>query len=603
MVAVKLNEKLLHTENHAKDHYFSVNNPILGPDHLIDVLHKDHAKFPLIAERGNGLKIDGNLGETGVVVLNDQGAIVASVKHPRHTPAKITSGEVTYDGLPQVEHIERSNEVPISEEEVKNAAGIIIDSLNRYGNLPTVSRHFGGFAAVGSEPEAWAIDSNTGDLQPISAGELQAGLVEETLPAIADVEAFALARAHQIIDRKERYPNATTIDTSTLITSNPQRVQLNDGHDKGPYVVALTKRLMDDFFTGSDLQAEEIMNQIAHVNDFKDHEEMMATFGNMAYWTNAASHASIGLPHMRFSNASHATSEMEAIAVTDIFNTNLATVAEMLMFSTPMIYGIVPTVTGHNNEPLHPRDVRAIVRYAMDTTNPGPPLLTPKTMRDNITYAIKNGLTHTMDRASILITMPDGRIVPSAHGRVRNRAATSEPSNQTGRVEFTGCPASPSVLDEIARNCFLQVLTVASYEALAAGKHPFNYFADQYPDLAQWSKQKDIAKKASLYGFHDAEVKALINESIKFLCDMRVKYPALTKETSIAQTRLENLLLPPVESLETYLINPRGSISEVIQQEIANGIDPLALAKKIEAYELGIASLIIEKKLQLPSQK
>lgn len=559
----------------------------------------------MIAEKGNGLTVTGTPNETGLVVHHRDGAIVAAVKHPRQAPERMDGvGQVEFGGQQQEDFVETALEVPRPKEEVQTTAQLVITALKAFGDLPTTARHFNGLGGGGSEPEAWAIDPETGNLANISAGELQMGLVEETIEAIADAQLFIETRAKQIEERHQTYPDVVIADTSTLMSGDPREVRVNNGHEKGPYVMAVQQRLMEDFFTFSDPHAEQVMDQVAERYGYENHKQLKEAMGNMGYWTMAASHLSVGLPHMRFSNAAHATSETEAIAVGDIFDTNMVTAAEMLMFSSPIIYGVVPQVAwDEGGQTYEPRDVRAVARYVMDTANPGAFVMTPETMRQRISTAIEQGITHTMDRASYLVEMPDGRLVPSAHGPVRNRIASPEPKNQSGRIEYTGCSASFSLLDEVARNTFLQVMTIAAYEAMANGQHPVEYFGEQYPGMSDWSRRKDISKKASLMGFHEPEVEATIQESIRFMQDMRAKYPALTVETAVAQSRLENLLLPPAENLEEYLGNPRGSVAEVMQREVKSGVDPVELTKKVQAYELEMARRVREGQFRLPTRE
>jgi hypothetical protein len=97
--------------------------------------------------------------------------------------------------------------------------------------------------------------------------------------------------------------------------------------------------------------------------------------------------------------------------------------------------------------------------------------------------------------------MPDGRIVPSAHGRVRNRIATLNLKIKR-RIEFTGCPLSFSLIDELARNCFLQTLTIAAYDPWQPFNTLWNITWKNNPNMGDWSKQKELAKTASIQGFH-----------------------------------------------------------------------------------------------------
>jgi hypothetical protein len=320
---------------------------------------------------------------------------------------------------------------------------------------------------------------------------------------------------------------------------------------------------------------------------------MHYALGNMAYWTMAASHASVGLHHLRTGNKALWVPAEQAIAVSDIFNSDLATLAEFLMFSTPVIFGQTPKLIDKDDQELWPSDYRAVLRYLMDTTNPGPFIGSVEEMYNRITYSIVNGLTHTMDRSSYL-ALVDNRVVPVAHGRVRNRISSTEPRNQTGRVEYTGCSASPSVIDEVGRNCFLQVLMVGALESLSNAQMPQDYFQKNFPSISSWERQKYLTQTASLYGFNHLEVSKLIDEGLSFLDYMKENYSALKQQTEIARSRIENLRNQASNSLEEYLDNPTGPIAEVIKNEIRKGSGQLELATRIHNYEIRLAEKLLK---------
>lgn len=542
--------------------------------------------FPLL---NNGeLEIKGKPGETGVVLTTNHNGlnevVVATLPHPKTRLKEIKNGKVIFGGMPTNRSLEPALEIPIGVETAKQNAQIVLNGLRNCDNFPQFSEMFNGMGAVGSEPEAWVINSQTGDLANISGGELQQGLLEETLEAISDPKKFLTARANHIIKRAERHPGHLIVDTSVLPTSDPLRPKVNSGHDLGPYVVAVQRFLWENYFSFTTPEAVELGNQLAKSVNFSSIEELHQALGHMAYWVMAASHASVGLHHLRSGNKALWVPAEWAIAVADIFNSDLATVAEFLMFSTPIIYGQTPTLKIKTEE-FWPNDYRAILRYLMDTTNPGPFTNDPGTMYQRIIYSITEGLTYTMDRGSYL-TEVNGKLIPVAHGRVRNRISSTEPRNLTGRIEFTGCAASPSIIDEAARNCFLQILMVGAMEAVANGKVPQEYFSHQFPSLTSWERQKDLLIKASLYGFNHPQVKNLIQEAINFINLISSNYPALNLQNKIATVRIRNLLAEPANSLEDYLINPQGPISGVLKNELTRGVDALELTDRIHRYQL-----------------
>ncbi|MGB9882960.1 MAG: hypothetical protein ACPLRN_00365 [Microgenomates group bacterium] len=549
-------------------------------------------KFPLL---NNGeTSIVGELGKTGVTIVtdyNNEKVVVAALPHPKTRPKQIIDGKIEFGSPPTNLNLEPALEKPIGMEKASEIARILIKTLKECPDFSTFSSLFNGLGAIGSEPEAWVIDPKTGNLAEISGGELQEGLIEETLEAISDPLEFLIKRSKHVLDRAKRYPNFV-IDTSVLPTSNPSLLKVNTGHDLGPYVLAIQRYLWENYFSFSTPEAVEIMNQVARSDGFNNIQELHQSLDHMAYWAMAASHASIGLPHLRTGNKAMWVPTELAIAVSDIFNSDLATVAEFLMFSTPLVFGQTPTLN-IDDKVFWPNDYRAILRYLIDTSNPGPFIENSSQMYQRIIYGITQGLTHTMDRASYLSEV-NGKIVPVAHGRVRNRIASTEPRNLTGRVEYTGCSASPSIIDELARNCFLQVLTIAAIEALANKQMPQDYFSNHFPSIGSWERQKDLAIKASLQGFSEPEVFQLINETLNFLTYMEENYQVLEPQIKIAKQRVQNLTQDAVFSLEDYLRNPRGPISRVVKNEIQRGVEPIELVGRIHNYELELAQRLLQ---------
>jgi hypothetical protein len=578
-----------------KTNFAETGDPIKSLDDLERVFEeRGKDAFPLL-NNGNHLTIEGEIGKTGVVLKTDEGFVAASLPHPRTRPSAVDleKGIVKFGGKVTDKHLETALEIPVGLDQATRYSATMIEALNNLGSFSEFSQFFNGAGAVGSEPEAWVIDPKTGDLALISGGELQMGLLEETLEAISDSQVFLRKRANHILQRAKNHPDCLIIDTSVLPTSNPKDIQVNTGHDLGPYVYAIQNFLYQNYFNFSDPIAVSLMDEVAQNFGYSSYQEMHYALGNMAYWVMAASHASVGLHHLRTGNIALWVPAEQAIAVSDIFNSNLATIAEFLMFSTPVIFGQTPMLVDENGQELWPNDYRAVLRYLMDTTNPGPFIGSVEEMYRRITFGIVNGLTHTMDRSSYLASVGD-KIVPVAHGRVRNRIASNEPRNQTGRIEYTGCPASPSVVDEVARNCFLQVLMVAALEALSNGQMPQDYFKEMFPSISSWERQKYLTQAASLYGFNHPEVSALIDEGLSFLSYMEENYPALKQQIEIARKRIQNLRNQAVASLEEYLVDPTGPVAEVIKKEIKRGIDPLELVRRVHNYEIQLAKKLLQ---------
>jgi hypothetical protein len=564
---------------------------ILSPDNVMGQIEKANGKFPH-AKHGR-LVAQGVIGESGVVVNNPDGPIIAAVRHPNWIPKSIENGNVEFGNTQTDSHIERSFLIEMDNGAVQRHAKTLIFGLQHVENLREFSMFNEGAASGGSEPEAWLSDEKGSPFPIDDGGELQANCIEETIEPIAMPGDFFVARSKQILRRKEAHPDAIITDTSSMPTGSPQEVQVGEKGEIGPYVTAIQHKLWSEYMSCLDPTARELMDKLGTTFGYENWADMHQQLGNMAYLVFSASHLSIGLPHMRVGVEAMAIPEQEAIAVSDIFNTNFGTLAEMLMLSTPLVYGQTPTVMTTDGEKW-PRDMRAIMRYTLDTTHPAEFIGTPQVYRDRVAHQIMTGNSHTMDRAaymSILKGPNDEEIErPVMHGRVRLRATSSEPRNLSGRVEFTGCSASPSIYDEAARNSLLQLMTIGAYEALAEGMHPVEYFKSEFPSMGDWKDQKNLIMEANLHGFRTEKVTHLIQEGLAFAKRMGEKYPALKEQVELVQWRLANLWADPVATLKEYAANPQGPFSEVVQNEMRNGKDPVQVAKAIEEYQLMMAN-------------
>lgn len=574
--------------------------PITNEDALLAELERRLELFPPLLDLTK-LKIIGKPGVTGVVVVTEHNGfdvVIASLPHPRVIPETVHGDNIVFGGVPTNKHLETTTTIPTSPEYASRIAKFILEYLKGAEDFASFSRMFNGMGAIGSELEAWVINPNTGHLAEIPGGELQMGLFEESLPPISDPKHFLMARAKYTLKRAENFgPEYLIVDTSVLPTSNLLSPKVNTKGKLGPYVLAIQRFLWENYFSFSTPEAVQLGDQLAQEVGLDSIEALHRKGGNIAYWIMAASHASVGLHHLRDGDRAMWIPIELVIALSDAFNSDLATVAEFLMLSTPMVCGKTPRLD-INGQSYWPYDYRTIMRYLMDTTNPGSFIKSPENMCQRIIDAITNGLTQTADRASYL-TEVNGRRVPVAHGRVRNRVYSTEVINPSlaSRVECTSCSASPSIIDEAARNCFLQILAIGAMEAVGGGQTPMEYFGGRFPHIATWNKQKNLAIKASAMGFKHPQVKDLIEEAVGFVGYMASNYPALELPAKIATARLQNLLSEPVDSLENYLQNPRGPIAEVIKNEIDKGKDPLELAKMIHEYEIGSAKLLSRKPL------
>ena len=569
---------------------------VLTHENLPHIIASANGRFPHV--RLNSLVTTGELGKSGIVVSNPNGPIVAAVRHMDWIPASIEGEDVAFGNEQHTGHLERSFLVEESNREVQLHAKSMLAGLRELENLKQFSKYNEGAGGGGSEPEAWMIDKN-GNPYPIpDGGELQSNCIEETIEPHSSAQGFLVARAKQILKRKAAHKDAIIVDTSSMTTSTPMDMKIGTTGDNGPYITAMQHKLWSQYMNCLDPTARQLMNTLAKEFQFIDWHDMHEKLGNMTYLVFSASHLSIGLPHIRPGLESMAIPEQEAIAVADMFNSNFGTLAEMLMLSTPMVFGKTPRVQTDQGE-MWPRDMRALMRYTLDTPYPAEFIGDPKTYRERVTHQITTGLSHTLDRAAYMavIQSPDtGEVVERSvmHGRVRLRATSSEPRNLSGRVEFTGCSASPSIHDEVARNSLLQLMMIGAYEALAEGKQPMEYFKKEFPSMGRWQEQKDLIIEANLHGFKTEKVNALIQEGLQFAKRMEEKYPALKEQVDLVLARLQNLQAEPVVTLAEYVENPQGPFSEVVQNELKSGKSPLEVTIAIEQYQLTMARKFID---------
>lgn len=564
---------------------------VLTSKNLPEIIAKANGKFPHV--QLDSLVTTGDLKSSGVVVSNPNGVIVAAVRHRDWIPASIEGVDVKFGNKQHTGHLERSFLIDEEDMVVKRHARSMLAGLKELDNLKEFSRFNEGAGGGGSEPEAWMMDEQGNPYSIPDGGELQSNCIEESIEPHSQASDFLLARSRQILKRKAAHPDAVIVDTSSMTTSTPMDMKIGTTGDNGPYITAMQHKLWSQYMNCLDPTARQLMNTLAKDFQFNDWHDMHEKLGNMTYLVFSASHLSIGLPHIKSGLEGMAIPEQEAIAVADIFNSNFGTLAEMLMLSTPMVFGKTPRVQTEQGE-VWPRDMRAIMRYTLDTSYPAEFIENPKTYRQRVTHQITTGLSHTLDRAAYMakIKALDSEEVierPVMHGRVRLRGTSSEPRNLSGRVEFTGCSASPSIYDEVARNSLLQLMMVGAYEALSEGKTPMEYFKKEFPSMGRWEEQKDLIMEANLHGFKTEKISALIREGVQFAERMEKKYPALKEQSQIAQVRLLNLMNEPAATLDEYVENPQGSFAEVVQNELRSGLSPLQVTKKIEQYQLVMA--------------
>lgn len=556
----------------------------------------DESRSQVGPEAERSRVVVGRPQETAVVVMTPRKEVAAAVRSPEWIPRGVRDGVVDFGGRQDADHIEHSYLRETDWGYVRESANRRLQALRESTDLNEFVAQHGGYMGIGTEPEAFLLEED-GSVVQINAGESFLGQREDALPPIATPREYARARAELILRRREQLqPGQIAFDGSVRPTGRMNETRINMKGDEAIYNLAITQALHTRYAHCADPLTRQVMDQLARTEGYRDFQELYDNSSTITYWgPPSASHAAIGMHHRRESGAMFVP-ELEAVAHADMTNSDFATADELLMMSTPVVFDQRPLVIYQGNE-HYPRDYRHFLRHAVDTTYPAPFVGSPEALREKVADSILSGRSHTLDRSAYTADV-DGLLVPNYHGRVRIRQKVDKDKDggikQSCRIEETGCSQSASLPDEIARNALMQLRAVAVDEALAAGFHPSEFYAEKYPYMTSWQRQQEIVLRANLFGFRDSLPMAVILENIRLVRDIGERYPVLQDQAVIAEVRLRNLLNDPVDSLEEYERNPRGPFSEVLQNELDKGTTPIELAHKVVAYQETVA----EKTLQ-----
>ena len=552
-------------------------------------------------------EIHGEPGETGLVVFEKSTStgrdeMIAAVRHGTWVPLDFDEhGKVRFGGVHTETHIEHllGREIP-----GQDVANEVIQAVKQ-GSMPPYRA-----LTMGVEAEAWH-HTQDGNIRPVLIEdqlELQQGLLENPRP-VQDTtpntpKAVMYDRAQHMLERsgpQGKYNTDLVLDTGVPLVGSwyNDGVRINGG-EYSQYVHAAATKL-EHVLSTSDKYATELANRIAG----GDYIKLTHTLGHMGTWVVAAAHVSVGAPHVQMPTGEIAVPLDIAIAQADVYNSELSTVIEMLMAGAPLMMGQPTIVRGEDGKDHWARDGRAVFRHTLETTYAGPFINTPEEYRDRVKRQITTGEANTADRAAYTATVK-GKERPVMHGALRVRLAgglPADPDNTktwVGRIEYTGRSASPSLLDEAASNAMLYLLTLASYEAVAAGKHPTEHFANMYPSMTRWQNRQDLVRDYSMYGADHPQVGAVITEALRFITDMGSKYPDaehVQQMVALAKARVNNMLVPAEETprtLKEYVQKPHGSISVVMQHMYEDGASALDIAKAVHEYQLEMARQFVQ---------
>lgn len=552
-------------QNHTKDHFNGDNSPELNESII-------SAKFP-------GHRRVGSLQETGMVFFKDTEhgqTVTGAVRHTRLIP----QSEKSFGGRQRTNHIEVALTTPVG----KEAAARSAEQILRDKRLPTMGFELEGFT------------HHAGDAALVPAEkriECQSGLREDPmdLPARSPEE-LAVIRAIKMHERREEEKDKGKyiIDTSVPFALGGKTAAESEGLKLSdhPYIRAMGSLFDREYFLPYrhlDPRTRKVLDDYALASNFKNIEEMRRRLGVAAVWDIAASHVSLGT-----------NGETEsAIAVGDIFSSNLALVADFLTQSTPIHAGKLVKVK-ERDRTYTVRDIRTLSKLYLRSAHVTKPFITsPQELTERITEGIHKGKATTADRSAFFAQNPDGTRFASAHAVARLRTFGS-PDKDTRRVEYVAGSSTPSVYDAVARDVYLSILWTGAMEALANKKSPQEYFSEKGLTLAGTADhQKELSIRHALKGPKDEGVSAVINQNLDFMKYMYERYPHLQERIKFVSARLLNLREKPTASNAIeYAENPKGSIADVLIGMKEKGATDLQILRQLDYLQMHVADKIIE---------
>lgn len=540
--------------------------------------------------------IAGIPAQSGVTMYNGRGELVATARDASWVLRAIhPNGEIEVGGTPHEDHLEhlRGREVGVAM--AGKISRTLREALRAGESIPY------GAMRYGTERESWAQDPLTGALMPVPRGvqiELQQTCFESPREPQETPQGVIYDRAHAVLEAEKELSGLSILDTSVPLVGSldDPGVAINDGPDYGPYV-QMTNQKLQGYMDHPTSYATDLIQRVTG----ETFGHIQKRLGHTGYWLNAASHVATSYPQVNTATEIGVVPLEIAIADADMKVSNFSSLLEMLMASSPLFLGQKAEAMGEDGNVHWLLDTRAILRHLMDTA--GPPdkfVRTPEEYRTRVAFAIENALTATGDRGAYLTTYPDGTIRSMMHGAVRMRMAAKQQGMKGGRTEYTGCGASPSLVDEAGRNALLELMTVGAYEAVEAHQHPAEYFAAKgFPSFADVSQQQELMRLYSMYGPEHPAVQQMIHEGVRFIDYIASQYPAslrIQQAGVLARERIANLLTAreaTPRSLAEYRHNPRGSISVVMQHMVEDGYTPLAVMKALVQYQHDTANDVI----------
>ncbi|MBD3362389.1 hypothetical protein GF362_01580 [Candidatus Dojkabacteria bacterium] len=559
-------------------------------------LSKSLETYKMVPE---GSMILGKPGETGIVVLSPQGEIVATARHPWFIPSSydFATRKSEFYGQQNLAHLDTSMALTLEPEYSRQKAAEIVRSVKENG-ISQTSKETGCFT-IGMEEECLHFDKdgNPKALPVDQQIELQDNVKEIPLDPTNGVASEALIVAESRLSEIAEHSDSTINSTSFSILGKPDEQGMNSSSD---YIHAVAGHMFENYFFPKDSVAAQYWNNIAKEAGFTNFYDMRDHVKDLTPLTFVASHVSLGLRTEK-TNGSYNIGLEEGIAVSDMFNSNFATVAEWMTYSTPLAFGNRPGVI-INGEKRYPKDARAVGRLGSRTSHAGDFIYTPENYKSRAIEAIINGSADRIDRAAYTSYHEDlDQDIASVHARVRFRVTGGSGEDYfqkpLGRVEFVGGAATPDIVALVARNAMVKLMGIAAYEAVSNGQHPADYFKYKFPSMAACDEHIDLAHDYNFYGADHPKVAALLEEAKSFLNYIRQEYN--TEEiqylADLAEVGLNKLEEPTkARSLDEYLEDPQGNISDVVAHMWEDGYSAKEIAEAVAEFEKQQSEKIIE---------
>lgn len=583
-------------EKYSKIHFTNGEQEALrDTQELEQILREEYEMIP------ENFTILGKPGETGLAVVSN-GTLVSAIKHPKTIAQSFdpVTNIAEFGGNQTLGQLETSMAVPYGKEYSAMRASQVLFNIKKNGLVDTTRKT--GFGSTGMEEEAMHFDSegNPFELPADEQIETQNNTKEVALQPTDNMFDQAITVARSRINEALLRPENIVPSFSFSILSKPEELKKNSG-EMAPYVNAVITRMYDEYFyakEGSPVQ--DYWNNIAKESGYDDFNDLRGDVDSMAPWAVCAAHVSLGLRTEKI-NGSYEVGLEEGIAVADMIHSNFGTLLEWMTYSTPLAYQehVGAEIDG---EMRYPRDSRSIAKLITRTGYPGEFIKTPEAYNSRAIHALITGAADRIDRGGYITYQGDlDDEFASAHGRVRLRisggSGKEKFSKPMGRVEFTGGGETPDLEAMFARNAMLKLMGIASYEAVAHGQHPMEYFANKFPSMATDKDQFEVSQSYNFFGKDNPKAASLIEEGRVFLDYMEEEYghEEIQYLTNLARIGLNKLTEETeARTYQEYLNNSKGNISDVMKNMYDDGYTALEIAKAAADFELKQSMRLIE---------